>query len=112
MAPSTSTATATASASGLNLAALTGLLPAAVIAQIPETAQKFGITSNLRLAHFLAQCALESAKFTATVENLNYSAAGLLKTFKKYFPERDPALFAKNPAKIAELRIRRQDGKW
>ncbi len=94
-------ATSAVSAPGLNLAALTGLLPAAVIAQIPETAQKFGITSDLRLAHFLAQCALESANFTATVENLNYSAAGLLKTFKKYFPARDPALFAKNPAKIA-----------
>lgn len=109
---SAGTATATGAgasagaASGLNLAALTGLLPAAVIAQIPETAEKFGITSNLRLAHFLAQCALESANFTATVENLNYSATGLLKIFKKYFPgnklpARDPALFAKNPAKIA-----------
>src|SRR6185503_14376034 len=55
----------------LNLAALSGLLPANVIAQIPETAAKFGITTNLRLAHFLAQCALESVEFTATVENLN-----------------------------------------
>lgn len=85
----------------LNLAGLTGHLPAAVIAQIPETAQKFGITSNLRLAHFLAQCALESVKFTATVENLNYSAARLLVVFKKYFNGVDPAPYANNPAKIA-----------
>src|SRR5580765_4111860 len=55
---------AAGNAGGLNLAGLTGHLPAAVIAQIPETASKFGITTNLRLAHFLAQCALESVRFT------------------------------------------------
>jgi peptidoglycan hydrolase-like protein with peptidoglycan-binding domain len=38
---------AAADAAGLNLAGLTGHLPAAVIAQIPETALKFGITTNL-----------------------------------------------------------------
>src|ERR1043166_8189665 len=36
-----------ATAGALNLAGLTGYLPAAVIAQIPETASKFGITTNL-----------------------------------------------------------------
>ena len=90
----------TAAAPGLNLAGLTGKLPAAVIAQIPEAALKFGITTNLRLAHFLAQCALESTGFTATVENLNYSAARLLKIFPKYFRNVDPGAYANNPAKI------------
>ena len=94
-------AAAGASATNLNLAALTGLLPASVIAQIPETAQKFGITSNLRLAHFLAQCALESIEFTATVENLNYRAARLSQIFPKYFRGVDTNLYANNPAKIA-----------
>jgi putative chitinase len=90
-----------AAAGALNLAGLTGHLPAAVIAQIPETAAKFGITSNLRLAHFLAQCALESNGFTATVENLNYRAARLMEIFPKYFRNVDPAAYANNPAKIA-----------
>jgi putative chitinase len=90
-----------ADAAGLNLAGLTGHLPAAVIAQIPETALKFGITRNLRLAHFLAQCALESTGFTATVENLNYRAARLMQVFPKYFRGVDPAAYANNPAKIA-----------
>jgi len=103
--PVTATATATAPAlaapSGtLNLAGLTGHLPPAVIAQIPETASKFGITSNLRLAHFLAQCALESNGFKATVENMNYSAARLMQVFPKYFRGVDPAAYANNPAKI------------
>jgi len=97
----TATDAGAANTSGLNLAGLTGHLPGAVITQIPETAKKFGITSNLRLAHFLAQCALESAKFTATVENLNYSAKGLLKTFKKYFKEGDVDGYAHNREKIA-----------
>ncbi|HYR74461.1 MAG TPA: peptidoglycan-binding protein [Pyrinomonadaceae bacterium] len=85
----------------LNLAGLTGHLPALVIAQIPETAAEFGITTNLRLAHFLAQCALESTGFTATVENLNYRAARLMQVFPKYFRNVDPAAYANNPTKIA-----------
>jgi len=89
------------SATSLNLAALVGLLPAPVIAQIPETAEKFGISSDLRLAHFLAQCALESVEFTATVENLNYRAARLAQIFPKYFRGVDTNLYANNPAKIA-----------
>ena len=84
----------------LNLAGLSGHLPASVIAQIPETALKFGITTNLRLAHFLAQCALESTGFKATVENLNYSAGRLMQIFPKYFRDVDPATYANNPTKI------------
>jgi putative chitinase len=87
-------------AGALNLAGLTGRLPAAVIAQIPATAAEFGITTNLRLAHFLAQCALESTGFTATVENLNYRAARLMQVFPKYFRGVDPAAYANNPEKI------------
>lgn len=90
-----------ANSGGLNLAGLTGHAPAAVIAQIPETAAKFGITTNLRLAHFLAQCALESVKFTAVEENLHYSAARLLQVFPKYFRGVDPAPYNNNPQKIA-----------
>lgn len=84
----------------LNLDGLTGHLPASVIAQIPESAAEFGITTNLRLAHFLAQCALESTGFTATVENLNYRAVRLMQVFPKYFRGVDPAAYANNPAKI------------
>jgi putative chitinase len=87
-------------AAALNLAGLSGHLPAAVIAQIPETAAEFGITTNLRLAHFLAQCALESTGFTATVENLNYSAQRIPQVFGKYFKGIDPTPYAHNPAKL------------
>ncbi len=85
----------------LNLAALKGHIPDSVIAQIPDTAKKFGITTNLRLAHFLAQCGHESGGFKTVTENLNYSADGLVKIFGKYFNSTTAAGYARNPEKIA-----------
>src|SRR5207253_10953376 len=96
----TASSAETVPAGALNLGGLTGKLPAAVIAQIPDTAKEFNITTSLRLAHFLAQCALESTGFTATVENLSYSAQRLLQVFPKYFRGVDPNAYARNPEKI------------
>ena len=76
-------------------------IPDAVLAQIPDCAAKFGIDSPLRLAHFLAQCAHESAEFKALEENLNYSADGLKKVFPKYFPDDLANGYARQPEKIA-----------
>lgn len=87
--------------SGLKLDKLKGHVPEAVIAQIPDCAAKFQINTRLRLAHFLAQCAHESAGFKATQENLNYSADGLNKIFGKYFRTVNAANYARQPEKIA-----------
>jgi putative chitinase len=65
---------------------LSAKLPLSVIAQIDEMIEKFNITSPLRLAHFLAQCAHESGNFTLVTENLNYSKERLVQVFPKYFP--------------------------
>jgi putative chitinase len=84
-----------------NLEKLKGHIPDSVISQIPETASKFNITSNLRLAHFLAQCSHESGGFKAVSENLNYSSDGLKKIFGRYFPGNLSESYAKQPEKIA-----------
>ena len=86
---------------GLGLSALKGLVPPAVIVQIPLTAATFAINTPLRLAHFLAQVGHESGGFKFTAENLNYSAKGLKKTFGRYFPGNVADGYAGKPEKIA-----------
>lgn len=55
-----------------------------------------------RRASFLAQCAHESGQFTVISENLNYSAAGLQKTFPRYFPTPElAAQYQRKPQMIA-----------
>lgn len=88
----------------MNLEKLKGHIPDGVIAQIPDTMQKFELNTPLRLAHFLAQTGHESGGFKATTENLNYGAKGLLGIFKKYFPTEAKAKeYERKPEKIANL---------
>jgi len=55
-----------------------------------------------RAAAFLAQIAHESGGFNFVKENLNYSAKGLMTTFKKYFPTEELAKqYERQPVKIA-----------
>jgi putative chitinase len=89
-------------AQGFKLDALKGHVPQVVIDAIPDTAARFGITTPLRLAHFLSQCGHESGGFRATQENLNYSAKGLCGIFRKYFPSVTVAMqYERKPEKIA-----------
>lgn len=60
------------------------------------------ISSPLRICHFLAQVIHESGNFKYNIENLNYSAAGLKSSFKRYFPTDELAsTYARKPEKIA-----------
>ncbi len=69
---------------------------------LTESFDKYEINTVNRAAGFLAQCGHESAGFTILQENLNYSADGLNKIVKKYFPTvADAQPYARNPEKIA-----------
>jgi putative chitinase len=64
----------------------------------------YEITTAQRIAAFIAQCAHESAGFTALKENLNYKAATLRKIFPKYFPTDEIANdYASRPDKQAAI---------
>ena len=63
---------------------------------------EFNIDTKARVAAFIAQCAHESGDFNTVKENLNYSADGLNKIFKKYFPTVESAQpYHRQPEKIA-----------
>ena len=63
---------------------------------------KYDISTPLRQAAFIGQCAHESNNFKVLQENLNYSAEGLMKTWPSRFPTKDIAdQYARQPAKIA-----------
>ena len=65
---------------------------------------KYGITTERRVAHFLSQCAHESANFKRLEENLNYSAKALRAVFGRYFgnpPKRNADEYQRKPEMIA-----------
>lgn len=53
---------------GLDLDKLKDKVPHGVLEELSKIAESFGITNNLRLAHFLAQCAHESGSWKYRVE--------------------------------------------
>jgi putative chitinase len=64
--------------------------------------EEIGIENDRRRASLIGQCAHESARFRTRFENLNYSAAGLWKIFRRHFAnEAETVSFARQPEKIA-----------
>jgi putative chitinase len=67
-----------------------------------ETFEKYDISTPKRQACFIGQAMHESGGFKHLVENLNYSAQGLMRTWASRFPDMDIAeRYANNPEKIA-----------
>ncbi len=75
--------------------------PEAWIDYLNEAMERFSITTNQRIAMFLATCAHESARFTTLEENLNYSAKGLLDTWPQRFSPQEATDYARHPSRIA-----------
>lgn len=72
------------------------------IEPLNQTLEHYEINTPQRVAGFLAQTGHESGGYTALKENLNYSSQGLVKIFKKYFPNEALAKqYERKPEKIA-----------
>lgn len=65
-----------------------------------KAAMKYFKLSPEAAAHFFGQTSHETGGFNLFVENLNYSAKGLMNTFGKYFPRNLADLYARQPHKI------------
>lgn len=65
------------------------------------TCEQFDINTPERIAGFLSQIAHESAGFSATRENLNYSAEALCRVWPSRFNAENCQDYARNPEKIA-----------
>lgn len=84
------------------LQAMAGISDQTVLDGINDTLSRYQINTPLRMRHFFAQVLHESNNLHTLKENLNYSAKGLMKTFKKYFPTEALAnQYARQPEKIA-----------
>lgn len=62
--------------------------------------EKHSINTPSRVAHFMAQIEHESG-LKPIAENLNYSASGLIRVFRKYFSDIEAINFANQSEKIA-----------
>ena len=72
------------------------------VESLNETCERFAIDSPFRIAGFLSNTAHESGGFKFVTEGLNYSVAGLMRTWPQRFPTVEVAQrYAMQPEKIA-----------
>lgn len=73
----------------------------AIAAAAQAVFSKYGLDSDLLVAHAMAQFSHECGAGTEIEENLNYSAQGLVNTWPSRFDEAKAAAFARKPREIA-----------
>jgi putative chitinase len=81
-------------------AKISGLIEG-IAAAAPIVFSNYGLTSDLLVAHAMAQFSHECGAGNEVVENLNYSAQGLINTWPRRFNASTATAFAHNQQKIA-----------
>jgi putative chitinase len=74
-----------------------------IVAAAPIVFPKYGATSALAIAHFMAQASEECGQGLEMIENMNYSAEGLRKVFPTHFTPAMAARAAHNQRLIADI---------
>ena len=72
-----------------------------IAAAAPDVFARYGLEDDLTIAHAMAQFSVECGAGAEMVENLNYSAEGLMNTWPKHFDAATAAACARNPQQIA-----------
>jgi putative chitinase len=92
---------ATSRTTGLvDMQRLSSIIPAAFFLPVTQGCRQRGFNAT-QTAHFISQTMHESAGYTVLVENLNYSAAGLLRTWPSRFTQAQATAMARKPEQIA-----------
>lgn len=73
------------------------------VSALNDAMARFKIDTRLRVAAFLAQVGHESGQLRTLVENLNYSAEGLIRTWPKRFNLLTATAAARKPEQIANI---------
>lgn len=73
------------------------------VSALNDAMARFKIDTRLRVAAFLAQVGHESGQLRTLVENLNYSAEGLIRTWPKRFNLLTATSAARKPEQIANI---------
>ena len=82
---------------------IASICPDAPAAELRAAADRYGIDTSLRQAHWLAQMAHESAGFRRVRENLNYSVEALLSLFGRHRITHDEAhRYGRKPGQPAD----------
>ena len=79
-------------------------------AALDSACQKYGIDTPDRVAYFMATLYEETGGFTVFVENLNYTAAELVRVWPSCFNAASAAAYAEKPQEIANFVYANRDG--
>lgn len=74
-----------------------------IVNSAPVVFSRYGLTSSLTIAHFMAQASEECGCGLEMIENMNYTAQRLLEVFPTHFTPSMASRWAHNPRMIADI---------